>query len=64
MREFLLPMAGALVATLLVWSVIGPLLLTHLPVPSSVKGILHMVIGIATCMLTFDFLRKKLGSGN
>ena len=62
MRDFILPMAGALVATLIVWSVIGPLVLAHLPVSDSIKGLLQMVIGIAACMLTFDFLRKKLGS--
>ncbi|MFK7941418.1 MAG: hypothetical protein AB8B85_00650 [Paracoccaceae bacterium] len=64
MRDFLLPMAGALMVTLIVWSAIGPLVLAHLPVPDSIKGLAQLAIGIAACMLTFDFLRKKLGSGD
>lgn len=63
MKEFLLPFAGALAATMIVWAGIGPLVLTHLPVADSTKGLIQMGVGIVVCVLTFDFIRKKLGAG-
>ena len=62
MKDFVIPFVGALVATLVIWTLM-PLLLTPLPIGDSIKGLIQLGVGIVVCVLTFDFIRKKLGGG-